>query len=128
MKRINILKDGEVVNWIFSDEETAQRLHPDAWEVASNQSENKQFETFKSCTPSQGLIALFALKEISEQDILTAIESIDDPVQRYTAKIGYQRATVWERTSPTMQLLAQLFGLSDADLDELFAYAVGVYV
>jgi hypothetical protein len=82
----------------------------------------------QSCTPAQGLIALYALKQITEQDIATSIASITDPVQRYTAQIGYSRATQWERGSATMQAMAALLGLSEADLDALFAYAVGVQV
>ena len=81
-----------------------------------------------SCTPAQGLIALYALKQLTEQDILDAIAQITDPVQRYTATIGYQRATTWERGSTTMQTMAQLLGLTEADLDGLFAYASGVVV
>lgn len=81
-----------------------------------------------SCTPAQGLIALFALKSITEQDILDAINLIPDPVQRYAAQIGYSRATSWERESPTMQSMAGLLGLSEQDLDDLYVYAVGVLV
>lgn len=81
-----------------------------------------------SCTPAQGLIALYALKQITEQDILDAIAQIPDPVQRYTATIGYQRATTWERGSATMATMAQLLGLTDEDLDDLFAYSSGVGV
>lgn len=81
-----------------------------------------------SCTPSQGLIALYALKQITEQDIFDAIAQIPDPVQRYTATIGYQRATTWQRGSATMATLAQLLGLNSADLDALFAYAAEVAV
>ena len=81
-----------------------------------------------SCTPAQGLIALYALKQITEQDILDAIAQIPDPAQRYTATIGYQRATTWERGSATMAAMAQLLGLTDEDLDALFAYASGVEV
>ena len=82
----------------------------------------------QSCTPAQGLVALFALKNITEDNVLTAIDQIPDPVQQYTARIGYQRATVWERNSPTMQAMAQLLQLSGTDLDALFAYAVEVQV
>ena len=81
-----------------------------------------------TCTPAQGLIALYALKQLTEQDILDTIAQITDPVQRYTATIGYQRATTWERGSTTMQAMAQLLGLTEADLDGLFAYASGVVV
>src|SRR5574344_1149858 len=78
-----------------------------------------------SCTPAQGLIALYALKQLTEQDILDAIGLIEDPVKRYTATIGYQRATTWERSSATTAVMAELLSLTDEDLDELFAYAVG---
>ena len=81
-----------------------------------------------TCTPAQGLIALYAIKQITEQDILDAIAQIPDPVQRYTAIIGYQRATAWERGSATMATMAQLLGLTEAGLDDLFAYAAGVEV
>lgn len=82
----------------------------------------------QSCTPAQGLIALYALKQITEQDILDATAQIPDPVQRYTATIGYQRATTWQRGSATMATMAQLLGLNSADLDALFAYAAEVAV
>lgn len=81
-----------------------------------------------TCTPAQGLVALFAVKGIAEDDVLEAISHIPDEVQRYTARIGYQRATSWERKSNTMQAMAQLLQLSEADLDELLSYAVTVQV
>lgn len=81
-----------------------------------------------SCTPAQGLVALFAIKRITEDDVLAEIARISDEVQRYTARIGYQRATSWERNSPTMQTMAQLLQLSETDLDALFSYAAGVAV
>lgn len=82
----------------------------------------------QSCTPAQGLVALFALKSITEDNVLAAIDQIPDPVQQYTARIGYQRATIWERNSPTMQVMAQLLQLSNEDLDALFNYAASVTV
>ena len=80
------------------------------------------------CTQAQGLVALFAIKRITEDDVLAAIARIPDEVERYTARIGYQRTTTWECSSPTMQTMAQLLQLSETDLDELFAYAVNVQV
>lgn len=80
------------------------------------------------CSPAQGLVALFALKQITEDHVLEAIAQIPDPVQQYTARIGYQRATTWERGSPTMLAMAQLLQLNDEDLDALFSYAVTVQV
>ncbi len=81
-----------------------------------------------NCTPAQGLVALFALKNITEDHVIAAISQIPDPVQQYTAKIGYQRATTWERNSPTMLAMSQLLQLSEQDLDALFTYAAGVNV
>ena len=78
------------------------------------------------CTPAQGLVALYALQAITEDNVLSAIAQIPDPVQQYTAKIGYQHATTWERNSPTMQATSQLLQLSDQDLHALFTYAAGV--
>ena len=80
------------------------------------------------CTPAQGLVALFAIKQITEQDVVTAIAAIPDPVQRYMAQIGFHRATAWERGSATMQAMAALLSLSETDLDALFSYAAGVQV
>lgn len=81
-----------------------------------------------SCTPAQGLVALFAVKGITEDQLLAAIDQIPDEVQRYTAKIGFQRATTWERGSPTMQAMAALLGLTEQDLDDLYTLAVTVVV
>ena len=80
------------------------------------------------CTPAQGLIALYVLHGIKESDVHAAITAIPDPVQRYTAQIGYTRATVWERVSATTQALSMLLGLSDTDMDALFRYAIEVQV
>lgn len=81
-----------------------------------------------SCTPAQGLVALFVVNGITEADVATAIAGIPDAAQRYTAQIGFTRATAWERNSATMQALAALLGLSESDLSTLFTYAAGVHV
>lgn len=81
-----------------------------------------------TCTPAQGLVALFALKSLTDEDVLAVIDSIPDPVQRYTARIGYSRATEWSRYSVTFQMMAAAMDLSDEDVDALFAYAATVQV
>lgn len=108
--------------------EQVARLTAGAWEVLPAYPAPPAPPTPTSCTPAQGLIALYALKQLTEQDILDVIAQITDPVQRYTATVGYQRATTWERGSAAMQAMAQLLGLTEADLDRLFAYASGVVV
>ena len=128
MSVIEILNDeSEVINTIVASEEYAEATYPGRWRVVETPEPPAPVEPVsRYCTPAQGLIALYVLKQLTEQDILDAIAQITDPVQRYTATIGYQRATTWERGSATMQTMAQLLGLTDADLDELFTYAVGV--
>lgn len=82
----------------------------------------------QQCTPAQGLIALFALKGITEAQLDGAVGSIADTTMRYTAQIGLKRATTWQRDSATTRTMAALMDLSDADLDRLFAYAAEVQV
>ena len=59
-------------------------------------------EVPQTCTPGQGLVALFVLKGITEEDLLARINSIPDPVACYTARIAYSRSTLWERSSQTV--------------------------
>ena len=80
------------------------------------------------CSPAQGLVALFAIKQITEDDVSAAIAAITDPVARYTTQIAFARATEWRRDSASIQQLAALLGLTEADLDALFEFAVTVAV
>ena len=80
------------------------------------------------CSPAQGLVALFAVKQITEADVNAAIAGITDPVARYTTQVAFARATEWRRDSASMQQLATLLGLTEADIDALFAFAVTVAV
>ena len=80
------------------------------------------------CSPAQGLVALYALKQITEADVNAAIAAITDPVARYTTQIAFARATEWRRDSASMQQLATLLGLTESDLDALFEFAVKVAV
>lgn len=75
-------------------------------------------------TPAQGLMALYVLKNITEDDILAAIDSISNPPTKYQAQIAYRKATRWQRNSATMQTTAALLGLSEYDMDALFTLAV----
>ena len=81
-----------------------------------------------ACSPAQGLVALYAVKQITESDVAAAITAIPDPVSRYTAQIAFSRATEWRRESAAMQQLAVLIGLTAADLDALFSFAATVQV
>lgn len=80
-------------------------------------------EVPEEVTPAQGLMALHALKGITEDDVLAAIDTIEDPALRYQAQIAYQKATRWQRVSVTMQTVAALLGLTEQDMDDLFSLA-----
>ena len=82
----------------------------------------------ESCTPAQGLVALYVLRGVTEDDLASAIEAIQDPALRYTTRIGFARATEWRRSSPSIVLMGELLKLSPADLDALFTFAVTVVV
>ena len=82
----------------------------------------------QTCSPAQGLVALFAVKQITESDVNATIAAITDPVARYTTQIAFARATEWRRDSAAIQQLAALLGLTESDLDALFEFAVTVTV
>ena len=129
--RIEILNsEGAVVNVIIADEAFAEAQHPGAWRVADVQDVPAEPApaTPTVCSPAQGLVALFAIKRITESDVNAAIAAITDPVARYTTQIAFARATEWRRDSASMQQLAALLGLTESDLDALFAFAVTVAV
>ncbi len=56
-------------------------------------------------------------------DVDAAIASIPDPVQRKAAQIEWEYATIVERNSALIQQLAPALGLTEAQMDELFATA-----
>ncbi len=74
----------------------------------------------QAVTPAQGLMALYVLHQITEDDIHTAIKAIEDATMRYQAMIAFTRATVWERSSEALGVVAQLMELTESDLDAAF--------
>ena len=87
-----------------------------------------EFVATSVCSPAQGLVALFAIKQITEADVNAAIAAIPDPVARYTSQIAFARAAEWRRDSASIQQLSALLGLTESDLDALFEFAVTVAV
>lgn len=121
--------NGAVANRIEASESFVEQQHPSAWRLAENQPVPiASVAAPQVCSPAQGLVALFAVKQITEADVNAAIAGIADPVLRYTTQIAFARATEWRRDSAAMQGLASLLGLTEQDLDELFAFAVTVAV
>ncbi len=125
-----ILDGQTVINTILATPEFAEQLHPGKWRVAAVQDvpTTPTPATPTVCSPAQGLVALFAIKQITESDVTAAIAAIPDPVLRYTSQIAFARATEWRRDSASMQQLAALLGLTESDLDALFEFAVKVAV
>ena len=76
-----------------------------------------------TATPAQGLMALYQLKSITEDDIENAIAGIADPAERYAAQIAYRKTTVWEKDSPSMQTIGALLQLTEQDFIDLFTLA-----
>ena len=128
--RIEIMDGAAVINTIVATPEFAEQLHPGKWRLAEVQDVPTEPApaTPTVCSPAQGLVALFAIKQITESDVNATIAAITDPVARYTTQVAFARATEWRRDSASMQQLAALLGLTEADLDALFAFAVTVAV
>lgn len=128
--RIEILDGDTVSKTIIADEAFAEEQHPGAWRLAEVQDvpTPPTPATPTVCSPAQGLVALFAIKQITESDVTATIAAIPDPVLRYTSQVAFARATEWRRDSAAMQQLAMLLGLTESDLDALFAFGVTVAV
>ena len=128
--RIEIMDGTTVTNTIIATPEFAEQQHPGAWRLAEVQDvpTTPTTSTPTVCSPAQGLVALFAIKQITESDVNTTIAAITDPVARYTTQIAFARATEWRRDSASIQQLAALLGLTESDLDALFEFAVTVAV
>ena len=122
--------NGNVENLIEASEAFVEALHPGKWRLAEVQDVPAEPApaTPTVCSPAQGLVALFAIKQITESDVNATIAAITDPVARYTSQVAFARATEWRRDSASMQQLATLLGLTESDLDALFAFAVKVAV
>lgn len=128
--RIEIMDGDTVTNAILATPEFAEQQHPGAWRLAEVQDvpTPPTPATPTVCSPAQGLVALFAIKQITESDVNTTIAAITDPVLRYTSQVAFVRATEWRRDSASIQQLAALLGLTESDLDALFEFAVKVAV
>ena len=121
---------GAVENRIEASEAFVEALHPGRWRIAEVQGvpTTPTPATPTVCSPAQGLVALFAIKQITESDVNATIAAIADPVARYTSQVAFARATEWRRDSASVQQLSTLLGLTESELDALFEFAVTVAV
>jgi hypothetical protein len=56
-------------------------------------------------------------------DVLAYVSGISDPTEKALAEVALNDTVTWERSSPFLNTAAKVLGLSDAELDELFADA-----
>lgn len=128
--RIDVMDGDTVINTILATPEFAEQQHPGKWRLAEVQASQATATQAAPtvCSPAQGLVALFAIKQVTEDDVNATIAAITDPVARYTSQVAFARATEWRRDSASIQQLAALLGLTESDLDALFAFAVKVAV
>ena len=57
-------------------------------------------------------------------EIEALIDQIEDPMQRTIAQIEWQDATDFERTNPTLLMMAQMLGLTSEQVDSLWEYGL----
>ena len=128
--RIEIMDGDTVINTINADEAFSEQHYHGKWRLAEVQASQATATQASPavCSPAQGLVALFAVKQITESDVTATIAAITDPVLRYTSQVAFARATEWRRDSASIQQLAALLGLTESDLDALFGFAVTVAV
>ncbi len=79
----------------------------------------------QSCTPAQGGIALIRM------GFMPAVESVIDGMRQDPATYAeilwaWDRATVWERSSPSLNALADAAGITQTQMDELFELAATI--
>jgi len=65
-----------------------------------------------------------ALATLAAGGYLDTVHAYIDTLPRSNiTRLAFENATDWERTSPTVNALAQMLGLTDAQVDELFIAA-----
>ena len=65
-----------------------------------------------------------ALATLAAGGYLDTVHAYIDTLPRSNiTRLAFENATDWERTSPTINALAQMLGLSDAQVDDLFVAA-----
>lgn len=58
------------------------------------------------------------------KQVESLINGIDDPIQRTIAQIEWQDATDFERTNPTLLMMADMLGLDANTVNELWEYGL----
>ena len=96
------------------------------WTISSENAailENERLAAMPSLTRRQFRLAL-VLNGYNLADIETLINSIEDQMQRTIAQIEWQDATDFQRTSPTLLMMAELLQLTSEQVDQLWSYGL----
>jgi hypothetical protein len=75
----------------------------------------------RQVTRAQGKSAL--IRAGLWQGVIDYVNSISDPVEKSVAEVALHDTTHWQRSSPFLNAAAHYLGLTDAQLDNLFAQA-----
>lgn len=73
-------------------------------------------------TRTQGLLALFLARSITEATVAAAIAAIQNETDREIARLRFHAAD-WHRDSPFIAWGAAQFGMAPEDVDDLFRQA-----
>ena len=60
------------------------------------------------------------------KEIESLIDQIEEPMQRTIAQIEWQDATDFERTNPTLLMMAELLQLTTEQIDQLWSYGLAL--
>ena len=96
--------------WVISDENAAIL-------------EQERLAAMKPLKRRQFRLTL-AMNGYDLNEIETLINQIEDPMQRTIAQIEWQDATDFERTNPTLLMMAQMLGLTSEQVDSLWEYGL----
>lgn len=62
------------------------------------------------------------------QQVLDFVDSIEDPQERALADVALNDTQSWQRSSPFLTQCAQVLGLTDEELDNIFIEAAKIHV
>ena len=96
--------------WVISDENAAIL-------------EQERLAAMKPLKRRQFRLTL-AMNGYDLNEIETLINQIEDPMQRTIAQIEWQDATDFERTNPTLLMMAQMLELTSEQVDSLWEYGL----
>lgn len=116
---IEILNDeGLRTHLVVATPQWAEGRYPGRWREVTTQSQTLTPQVVTRRQARQALLLAGYL-----DDIPNLISNIKEDTQRRLALIEWEDATEFERYNPTVLLIAQGLGLTDTQLDELFAHA-----